>query len=35
MKILCLTMWLGRLYTDDSNADTDSDSDNDRQSMIV
>ena len=40
MKFLCLTMWLGGLYTDndtDADADTDSDTDpnNDGQSMIV
>ena len=28
-------MWLGGLYTHDSNADTESDNDNDGQSMIV
>ena len=43
MKFLCLTMWLGGLYTDDTNtnadadtnANADSDTDNDGQSMIV
>ena len=38
MKFLCLTMWLGGLYTDnnsDSDSDTDSDNDNDGQSVIV
>ena len=42
MKFLCLTMWLGGLYTDNdtnANADTDTDSDtdpnNDGQRMIV
>ena len=40
MKFLCLTMWLGGLYTDNdtdanTNTDTDSDTDNDGQSMIV
>ena len=35
MKFLCPTMWLGGLYTHDSNADTESDNDNDGQSMIV
>ena len=30
MKLLCLTMWLGGLYTDD-----DADTDIDGQSMIV
>ena len=39
MKFLCLTIWLGGLYTDnDSDANTDNNSDTDTddgQSMIV
>ena len=33
MKFLCLTMWLGGLYSDNDN--TDANKDNDRQSTIV
>ena len=32
MKFLCLTMWLGGLYT--HNANTDSDTDNDKHDCI-
>ena len=36
MKFLCLTMWLGGLYTENNtDSDTKNDPDNDRQSMIV
>ena len=40
MKFLCLTMWLGGLYTDndidaDANTNANSDTNNDGKSMIV
>ena len=34
MKFACLMMWLGGLYTDDSNADSDTDTDEGRSMSV-
>ena len=35
MKFLCLTMWLGGLYTNNDNTNANADNDDDGQSIVI